>query len=90
MCTLLCAPHSLHVCRRWPPIVPPHISPYLAISPHISPYLRRRWPPIAREELRQSVDVLLRNSKLASYPKVRTRGRGSLAWATLTLTLTLA
>ena len=58
MCTLLCEPHSLRVCRR--------------------------WPPIAREELRQSVDVLLRNSKLATYPKVRTRGRGRLAWATLT------
>ena len=36
----------------------------------------RRWPPIGREELRQSVDVLLRNSKLATYPKVSARGRG--------------
>ena len=36
----------------------------------------RRWPPIGREELRQSVDVLLRNSRLATYPKVTARGRG--------------
>ena len=31
--------------------------------------LNRRWPPIGRGELKQSVDVLLKNSKLATYPK---------------------
>ena len=41
LCTLLSL--SLRVRRRWPPIAPPHISSYLAISPHISPYL-----PISR------------------------------------------
>ena len=28
-----------------------------------------RWPPIGRGELKQSVDVLLKNSKLTTYPK---------------------